>query len=173
VQTIDIFINHFANAASVLGFFLSLAGFGFTLFELRVISEKTRKAEEIARHEMDQLALQMLAFESSKLNYLMKELFDVCMGAIHNWPRAIEKCQQIRAEVTRLIDHPKLLDEERRQFRSAYDDFGVVIEFIHKSRMNGPAIGADLPALKKKTLNDMASTFLRIESRLRHSPFEA
>ena len=45
--------------------------------------------------------------------------------------------------------------------------------YVEKNRMNGKNVGAHLPAQQKKTLDDMSSTFLKIESRLRHIPLEA
>jgi len=164
------FCNHYGDIASVLSLMITVVGFAATLYRLSRIGKESKKAEAAARQGIEKLGSQLLAFEIANLNHLMSELGLSCRE--RRWQSALDKCQLIRTSVTRLTSHPQLNEDERVRFRSAYDEFGTIIRYIEKNRMKGTAVAQDLPDQKQRALDALASSFLLIESRMRHSLLE-
>src|SRR5258706_1057689 len=96
------FFDQWANAASVVGFGLTIIGFAVTLLTVWRIKSYTRNV-------VNTISGHLLAVEIAILLRLISDVREA--GREMLWPRAIDRSQQARLIVFKLMGHPYLLQK--------------------------------------------------------------
>lgn len=157
------FFDRWANAASVIGFGITLIGFGATLWSVWRIKSATRGA-------VTKIGLQLLCVETTVLLRLITEARDA--GREGLWARAIDRCQQARLIAVTLCRNAQLLKDERDALRKADDDLRLVVQYIENSRLTIATPATNLPDAKKRALDRMVTMLGSIQGRLQSAAME-
>jgi hypothetical protein len=80
--------------------------------------------------------------------------------------RAIDRCEEARSQLARLLDHPQLQSEEKVRIPSVLDDLNVVQAYVESGKRR------DLDPEKKVRLDNWIAFFARIEGRLDNAALE-
>jgi len=158
--------NKYGNVASVVGLLITVLGFLVTLIKLALIEKETKKTRRESREALERLVLQQLSFEVGNLNHLV-ELLD---EALRNRKSAIaiERCRHLMTATARVAGHSRLSEEENIRFRNAYDDFSLIIRDMQNAPRGRTPV--EIPTVPQRSfLDGLASSFLAVESRLRHT----
>ncbi|MCI0462619.1 MAG: hypothetical protein L0Z62_37185 [Gemmataceae bacterium] len=174
------FADLYGNHASVLGLGVSVIGFALTVWTVL----ETLRVTTDARKAIKQEAARARAETRSLLaNIRLKSLGDTCdqalfvaaeaENAISNatWPRAAERCEDIRRLTLRLLTFPELTQEEQAVFRTGVEDLKTVVSFIKRNRLRQGA-PTTLPEEKAAPLTSLRDELDTLRTRLHHQLFE-
>jgi len=157
------FFDQWANAASVVGFGLTIIGFAVTLITVWRIKSYTRNV-------VNTISGHLLAVEIAILLRLISDVREA--GREMLWPRAIDRSQQARLIVVKLMGHPYLLQKEKESLRAMNDDLRLVIQYIENERMKTDAPKENLSDHKKRSLDSMVTILGEIQGRLQSGTME-
>jgi len=179
-QETKFYVDVYANHATVVGLILGIAGFAltiWTLFEGIRINEQSQNQvkEEISRYRREMSGLlddiRSLAFRDS-----CDQAYSCLEQARHAIRadlrlRAIEKTEDARKFVLRVLEFTELLDSERTALRAIVEDLLSTISFIEqKARIKAVL---RIPEEKLAPLDSLRDQLDQIRSRITKRLMEA
>lgn len=155
--------NHYGDIASVVGLVVSMLGFSFTLWQVRKSRTAAERAQMIAHEAIDRVSSRLLFTQIATAVRLVQEVRSFCRAS--DWPRAVDRCEQLGIVLAGVVDDAKLKGEERAAVSSAMDYLSLIVRHIE-------AIGqgkklALVPPRMMETLDRIVVLLSRIDGRLR------
>lgn len=102
--------NHLGDIAGVMGFFITLGGFGITIYNL----SKTRKASEIATKAVDNIRKDLKKVDTiSQLSSILTEMDEI--KRLHRekiYPQLLEKYSKLRSSLIFIKNDNNTLKDE-------------------------------------------------------------
>lgn len=155
------FLDHWGNAASVLGLVISVISFLAAMWSVCRVKTATREA-------LSKAGALLLTGQTTLLMRLITEARDA--GADGLWPRAIDRCQQARLIIVGLCRHPHLRQPEQEALRQAADDLALMRRSIENA--SGTPGAAQLSNRQKRVLDQMETMVGDIVARLQAGAME-
>jgi hypothetical protein len=162
------FCDRNGNVASVLGFIVSLIGFGLTLWTIYRVKKDTQATRQAAKEAVDRIGVQFLGGSIDVILRMVRDAKTACRSA--NWPRAIDHCEDSIVWMAQLGEDIRLQPDERTALAEAIDTVRVVIGFLEGIRP-GVSRPQGLSATREQ-LNQVIMTLSGIHGRLRRTASE-
>jgi hypothetical protein len=113
---------------SVAGLIVSIAGFGFTIWQVIKSRKAAEEAKDIAREAINRIGSQLIFTHITATIRLIQDVRNFCR--LKQWDRAIDRCEEVRIRLADFVDDPKLQDREQREISIAIDDLTLIIQHI-------------------------------------------
>src|SRR5262249_76912 len=117
------------DVASILGLVAAVIGFPWAILGQRRIQRAVQR-----------VAWQVLLADLDELSRLLSALRTLSRAA--QWPRSVDRCDDAQHLALRLVSHPHLSEEDRRELRAGADDLGTISTYILTKKLtsaNPPA----------------------------------
>lgn len=174
------FFDRYGNAASVVSFFIALAGFicsiVLQLLTKKAVSEakaEVERARDEARRQVAEftrrLALQILGGEVEQALRYNREARSA--GDAGRWPRAKDLFADTKHSVARIAGNETLTLAENRGLRTAIEHLEAIARMIDAER-RGPGAKHVFPEETSRLLNDIDTVLGGIRSRLLNAAME-
>ena len=95
-----------ADVASLVGLAITFVGFAATIWNVRKTKRAAEEARRTAGETLRRLAAQVLTSEIAAAVLTVSNIEVACRE--QQWPTALEGCNEVRAQLSRIQDHPKL-----------------------------------------------------------------
>jgi len=138
------FFDKWGNAASVVGFCITLVGFVATFWSVWRVKRDVRDA-------VSRIATQLLSEETTALERHITAARQA--GRDRNWPRAIDRCGQARLIAISLSRAPHLLKEEHDALKQACDELRLLAQYVENYRLEDGPEAENLPDKQKRLLD--------------------
>jgi hypothetical protein len=174
------FANSFGNHASVLGLSVGVIGFTLTLWTVQETLRLNTRAQEALRKQVKRARQEMRDLLTNIRTNIMgdtcEKAFFLAIEARNairhgSWPRAAERCEDVRQLALRLLTYRDLLDSERTAIRAVVEDLRTIVSFIEKNRLRANA-PRGLPRDKLTPLDVLIDALDAIRGRLQQQLFE-
>jgi hypothetical protein len=159
-SAVMIFFDKWGNAASVVGFGITLIGFATTIWAVLRVKRKV----------VDKIGTQLLSSQVVIIVRLINGVREA--GRDNQWPRAIDRCEQARLSIAPLRGSRYLLKAEQDLIIKAADDLRIVLQYIENNRLPPDASASNLPNDKRLALDRMATDLAAIVGRLQNAAME-
>jgi len=174
------YIDRYANHAGVLGLFVSVIGFGltvWTVFETLRVSTKAQREIQAAVGDARKETKEFLGkIRIKMMEDTCDQAYSFAAEARHairtgSWLRAVEKCHDARQLGLRLLTFRELLETERVAIRVVVNDLKTTIAFIERNRLKDDA-PAGMPDDKLKPVDSLVDELEKVRSRLQQQFLE-
>jgi len=160
--------EHYGDVASVLGLVVSLVGFLVTILGVRKAERAADEARQAAREGVFRVRSQLLSNEIDASIQFLLGIDRACRGL--RWDEAVDRCDDARACLARIIPDERLEVAERKAVESAIAFIGGFLPYIQGIRKSIPQKEISKP--KSKDLHDHITSVSRISGRLRSVTME-
>lgn len=160
------------NVASVWGFWVSVVGFGFTLWTVYETKRITRAARQETRENVERIALQLLQGDCEAVVRVLVDGLDAVPA--RNWGRVLDKFREAQRLFTRVRQFDQLQDVEKDAFRTGVENLSAAMRHLHTKVLpddvSEPLSEEKTKALRKHltTLERLAVQVENAAARLRH-----
>ena len=148
---------------NIFGLIISIAGFGFTIWQVVKSRKAAEEAKAIAREAINRIGSQLIFTQITATIRLIQEIRSFCR--LEQWHRAIDRCEEVRIRLADFVDDPKLQEREQRDISIAIDDLTLILQHIERIVQNKKVL--DLEMGMEITLDNMAIMLSKINGRMR------
>jgi hypothetical protein len=160
-------LEEYGNIASVVGLFVSIAGFMFTLYQVWKTRKAAEKAQEIAREALNRVGHQLLAAQINTALTIGQEIGNFCSSK--QWNLAIDRCRQLQILLANQVEDTRLRDEHQH-IKAHIADLSLIMRKLEEiERQEGMH---ELPSREMEFLNKIVISLSRIDGRLRNKILE-
>lgn len=149
-------------------FIINWAGLILTIIGFLITAREIRKSKQALRDAIRQISNRLLFNELKSSSKTLAELRDSCRSG--NWYKAIDRCDQLKEDLSSLVEQPLVNESERNTLAEAIDDVTLILRHIEQN------VDKQKPLVIKpnmfQAMDKMGTLLYRLDARLRNNLME-